>query len=187
MLEVYFTFGSDPAFPYGRDQYVKIIGKSLKDCTDTFRKHFPSRPGSDNINCADYYESKLWENGVKEHYEGTDPVKTIVSDTLFGGRPENFDNIWAYVPSRGTLVFMQEGSGDNLSPEDDEEGMVDYIDYTEFELDHTCGEVDEGDGGMEMFRQYVRERYMCLADALPDILNALYGELLDAVVLEKKY
>lgn len=185
MLEVYFTFGSDTAFPYGRDQYVKIIGKSMKDCTGTFRKHFPSRPGSDDLNCADYYEAKLWEKTAKEYYEGKDPVKTIVSDDLFGMRPDNFNNLVVCVPSKGTLVFMQEGSGDNLLPEDEKEGFVDYIDYTEFKPDHACGEVKEGDGGMEMFRQYVRDRYLCLADALPDILNALYGEPVpDAIVLE---
>ena len=187
MIEVYFTFGSDPKFPYDREQYVKIIGKDVKDCTATFRKHFPQPDKKDKtLNCADYYSGKTWED-TKHNFEGRLPAKTLVSDTLFGTRKEGFDNIWIYVPDKNTLVFIQEGSGDNLDREDTEEGFVDYIDYTSYYVDFLTGGILDDDGGMEMYKQMVHDHYGCLTDAVPDILGALYGNpLMDVVILEKR-
>ena len=47
------------------------------------------------------------------------------------------------------LVSVQEGTGDNLLPDDRAEGYVDYIDYTAFTFD---GAFKDGDGGMIMLK-----------------------------------
>lgn len=173
--EVYYTFGSDPAFPFGRGEYVNIIGQDIRDCNAAFRKHFPPRDSSNVLNCSDYYTRERWEQICREHGYG-DPVKTFVSDSLYGTRKEGFDNLWIYVPKKQSLVFIQEGSGDNLDHDDAAEGYVDYIDYTSYDIGFATGDLNDSDGGMEMFRQPVQERYGCLTDAVPDILFALYGD-----------
>lgn len=106
---------------------------------------------------------------------GNEPVKIIVSDSLYGRRVEGFEPLWFAVPERGTIIFLQEGSGYNLDSEDKAlEGYVDYFDYTSFGLGH--GEVSERDGGLFLRKKLIREQYMCLTDAIPDILNNLFGD-----------
>lgn len=174
MEKLYFTFGSSPKFPYGRDDYLVIYGTSKKDCTDTFTKYYPKRPGSDCINCSDYYTQEKWNEEQPSLY-GNEPVKIIVSDSLYDRRVEGFEPLWLAVPEKGTIIFLQEGSGYNLDPEDKSlEGYVDYFDYTSFDLGH--GEVSERDGGLFLRKKLIREQYMCLTDAIPDILNNLFGD-----------
>lgn len=181
--EVYYTFGSDPAFPFGRDSYVKIIGQDVRDCNAAFRKHFPSRDGSNTLNCSDYYTQKRWKQICRD-YDYKDPVKTFISDNLYGIRKEGFDNLWIHVPRKQSLVFIQEGSGDNLDCDDAAEG---YVDYTSYDISFTTGDLNDSDGGMETFRQPVKEHYGCLTDAVPDILFALYGDnRLEVMIMKDK-
>lgn len=186
MLEVFYTFGSDEAFPFGRDQYVKVIGKDMKDCNDTFRKHFPPRDEAGTLNCSDYYTRDWWEK-LGHSFGDVEPVKTFVSDAAYGIRKKGFDGIWAYCPEKEALIFIQEGSGDNLDEADREEGFVDYIDYTSYDVDFIAGTIEDADGGMVMSRQYVQDRYGCLTDALPDVLDDMYGSCtLGAVILKER-
>lgn len=179
----YFTFGTDPQFDYGIQDYVLVIGKDLHDCIQAFKERHPNRPGSDALNCADYYSPQEWERGTKSYYRGKEPAEIIVSGNAYGCRPEGFAPLWLFIPAKGELLFMQEGSGDNLTPDDEKEGLVDYIDYQAFVLDH--GEINESDGGMFMLPYMVQEHYKCLTDAVPDILDFAYGDMfLDVQILD---
>lgn len=185
MERIYFTFGSDPKFPYGRGDYVVVVGAGMNDCVQTFKKKYPNEKGRENIVlCADYYTAKQWEANVKEYYENVSPKEILVSDAAYGCRPYDFSPLWLFIPSRNVIIFLQEGSGDNLLPEDKKLGYVDYVDVTAFELQH--GEVDECDGGQLMLTELVQEKYQCLADTIPAVMDFLYDEpYLDAVILHK--
>lgn len=185
MEKLYFTFGSDPQYPYGRDAYVMAIGTDVKDCIEAYRKKHPNRAGSDAINCADYYTEKEWKSVIETYYKNTTRAELIVSDAVYGQKPDGYDPIWFYVPFQDVLIYLQEGSGDNLSKEDIEVGNVAYLDYTVFDVKD--GEITEDDGGELLLSQSVQERYDCLADAIPDILEFAYNNMvLDAMILKRK-
>lgn len=80
MYRLYFTFGSDPAYPYGRGDYVVVIGSGRPDCLGTFKKAFPNRPGSGSLNCADYYDPEKWESIAREYYPDTRPKAVLMSE-----------------------------------------------------------------------------------------------------------
>lgn len=183
---LYFTFGSDPAYPCGRDDYVLAVGKDRQDCVRVYNeKHPPREPGSTIINCADFYSPADWEKQAKKHYKGMAPKEVLVSDGAYGRKPGGFAPIWFWVPAKGQLVYLQEGSGDNLLPEDEAEGYKDYLDYTCFDLDQ--GDITESCGGQMMLTEYVQERYGCLADAIPEILDFEYEDMsLDAQILQQQ-
>lgn len=72
MKKYFFTFGSDPRFPYGREDFVEVHAVDLPAACELFRSVFPNRPGSDCLNCADYYTDeefdtfRSWAFGTKE-------------------------------------------------------------------------------------------------------------------------
>ena len=49
-------------------------------------------------------------------------------------------------------ITVQEGSGDNLTAEDIQQGCIDYINYTEYTIDNSV--IKEHDGGMELLTEY---------------------------------
>lgn len=62
---------------------------------------------------------------------------------------EPFNIDWEYkvvIPEYQAVIYMQEGSGDNLDLTDREMGMDSYIDYKIL-----CGLKNAGDGGMYMY------------------------------------
>lgn len=186
MERLYFTFGSDRAYPYGREDYVVAIGRDRQDCLDAYKKEYPNRPGSGSVNCAEYYTQAEWEKTAKRYYDGVWPKEIIISGTAYGRKPEGFGPLWLYVPDKASLVFMQEGSGDSLTPEDMAEGNVDYLDSTVYDMT-ADGEIEEADGGQLLLPYMVQEHYGCLADAIPDVLDFLYGDpSMDAVILDSK-
>lgn len=68
-------------------------------------------------------------------------------------------------PQDGTeyrLIMIQEGTGDNLLPEDRDAGYVDYINW----YDVTLGEFEvlEGDGGMLLLETYISDAENGLLD-----------------------
>jgi len=78
MIKTYFTFGSDPLYPFGRDDYVVAQGESLKECVHKFMKKYPNpRPGCSHlVNCAFFYKEEEWKT-FYTHYYGTDPAEVI--------------------------------------------------------------------------------------------------------------
>ncbi len=72
----YFTFGSDPAYPYGIDDYVVILAKNGYEAQMAFKAMHPNRPDSDSLNYAFDYTEKTWE---AQYYGDRPPVETIIA------------------------------------------------------------------------------------------------------------
>lgn len=184
MEKLYFTFGSDPKYPYGREEYIIAIGTDTQDCLNAYKKKYPNRPDSSAVNCADYYTEAEWNANTNRFYKDVQPKELLISDTIYGKKPEGFAPIWFFVPAKAQLVFLQEGSGDNLLPEDRKEGIVDYFDITAYSM-NSCGDIEEDDGGQLLLHYMIQEHYGCLADAIPDVLDFLFDEpFLDAQILK---
>ena len=83
----------------------------------------------------------------------------------------NFNDVFIYLPEIRVIMRIAEGTGDNLLPEDTKEGYVDYIYYTIHELDM---DFPEYDGGMMLTTELVREKYVSLTEAVPDVLGFHY-------------
>lgn len=179
----YFTFGSDPRFPYGINDYVVTIGKDRRDCVDAYRKKHPDRDDSGIINCASVYSADEWARIEKEYFKDVQPKEVIVSDIAYGNKPDGFEPIWFYVPERGTIVFLQKGLADNLTEKEVEEGNVDYLDVTSYCFGY--GEIDDDDGGELLLPYMAQEHYECLTDSIPDVLDFLYGNMfLEAIIMK---
>lgn len=73
----YFTFGSDPEYPYGQDDYVLVYADDLMEAVEKFKAKHPNRPGSDCVNCAFWYKQDAWDNGTRLFYEGREPIEVI--------------------------------------------------------------------------------------------------------------
>lgn len=56
----YFTYGSDPAYPF-QGGWTLIYAPNLRAAQQIFKAYHPNRPGSDALNCADYYSASLFE------------------------------------------------------------------------------------------------------------------------------
>lgn len=79
------------------------------------------------------------------------------------------------------IIRISEGSGDNLLPEDVEEGYVDYLYYSQYGLSSCIPEVD---GGQILLKEILCEKYRCLADCIEDVLDMAYeGDSVGYVIL----
>lgn len=83
----------------------------------------------------------------------------------------NENELYVYVPETKQLIYIYEGTGDNLTKEDLAEGYVDYLNYNTYDLESG---INEADGGMLLLGQLISEKYPNFADCLPDILDDLY-------------
>lgn len=90
-----------------------------------------------------------------------------ISDILSG--------ILAYLPKAGLIITWTEGTGDNLLPEDCEEGYVDYVNYQVYKIHNT--QIREFDCGMMMLRNYYSELYKNDSDAAYDVVKYATDEL----------
>lgn len=77
MENIYFTFGTDPRFPFGQNDYVVVRCDDIDTACDLFNAVHPKRPGSNAVNCAFIYHEDVWERHCKQHYKGREPVETI--------------------------------------------------------------------------------------------------------------
>lgn len=77
MQNYYFTFGRHPEYPFGIDQYVMVRAESLLGAVNTFRQHHPNRPGSNLVNCADYYTEDAFNAFRNTYYPGVPPVEIL--------------------------------------------------------------------------------------------------------------
>lgn len=75
----YFTFGSNPAYPYGREDFIQILARDIHEAAAIFRKHYPNRPGSTSLNCADYYTEKQFSAIRPEYYAGKQPAEVLTA------------------------------------------------------------------------------------------------------------
>lgn len=108
-------------------------------------------------------------------------------------RATSYD-FWAYVPEIHKYYHITEGTGDNLLPEDDEEGYIDYANWYSFnQLDDMASAIVDDDddsyskdGGMwvskklladlgikAIVRGVIREDYADHMDDLPESVHAV--------------
>ncbi|MBD5472835.1 MAG: hypothetical protein HDR20_08045 [Lachnospiraceae bacterium] len=83
-----------------------------------------------------------------------------------------YSDIFIFIPEKRQVIRIAEGCGDNLLWEDIENGYVDYIYYAQHELNVDIPEVD---GGMVLLEEPLRDKYQCMADCIPDVLDMAYG------------
>jgi|GEM_PF-4589011 len=69
------------------------------------------------------------------------------------------------------LVYLYEGTGDNLLPTDMRLGYVDYLNYDLYDYDKETGECTSRDGGMILLREYVSD--ISEAQALKELEDEL--------------
>ena len=78
MKKFFFTFGSDPQFPYSREEYVIVEAENIRQATNLFKAVHPNRPYSKCINCSSVYsEDEFLPCMLDKYYGGKDPVETI--------------------------------------------------------------------------------------------------------------
>ena len=83
-----------------------------------------------------------------------------------------YNDVFIFIPEKRQVIRIAEGSGDNLLQEDIENGYVDYIYYAQHELSADMPEVD---GGMVLLEEPLRDKYRCMAECIPDVLDMAYG------------
>lgn len=170
MERYYFTFGNSEQSPL-QNTYLVIIASDRRDALQTFTEKYPNASTGKNTYALCLSEEEWWKKQAK-YYEDQVPADIIWSKQAGGDHvPEGFDSLSIYIPSAQQIITIEEGTGDNLLPEDREEGCVDYILYYQYDLDSKT----EPDGGQIMSKQYVQEKYKRLADSIPDVLDMAYG------------
>lgn len=174
----YFTFGSADHFPY-QNTYLVIVASDYRDAVEAFKKKHPN-VNPNCINCSDYYSEKEWEE-VGKLYADRNPAEIIWTDNCYGKKPDGFNDLFVFAPEKKQIIHISEGSGDNLLAEDIEDGYVDYVYYEQYDLDDG---ISEADGGEMMTKELVKDKYQCLADCIPDVLEMAYGSpLMDCMIL----
>lgn len=98
---------------------------------------------------------------------------------------KELDPVNIFIPECNQIIIIKEGSGDNLSREDMEDGFVDYIYYTQYSLND--GDIKEIDGGMILQKTYLAETYSSLRLVISDVLEMAYdSKYTPYVMLNKK-
>lgn len=77
MINFYFTFGRNPEYPFGFDDYVKVTAPDLGEAVWTFQQHHPNRPGSNLVNCAFWYTEAEFEKMRDKYYHGKEPAEVL--------------------------------------------------------------------------------------------------------------
>ena len=100
---------------------------------------------------------------------------------LINEKSDGYGDVFIYVPEMRQIVRIAEGTGDNLLPEDTEKGYIDYIYYEQYELGI---DMPEADGGQIMLKELLRDKYQCIADCIPSVLDMAYGcSTVDCMIL----
>lgn len=78
-----------------------------------------------------------------------------------------------FVPAKNQIVQITEGDGSNLSSEDMENGLVDYIYYSQYDIDNLT---QEADGGQIDQYELLRDKYKSLEEVIPEVFEFAYGD-----------
>ena len=84
-----------------------------------------------------------------------------------------FNDVFIYVPTMRQIIRIDEGSGDNLTNDDINQGYVDYIYYDTYNVQQDLPEVD---GGMIMLTELFQDKFKSTKDAIPAVLDMAYGD-----------
>lgn len=78
MANFYFTFGSNPAFPYGREDFVQVIAPTIRQAAETYRDHHPDRAETPGLlNCSDVYTEEMFSKFRNEFYPNREPIEIL--------------------------------------------------------------------------------------------------------------
>lgn len=77
MNKYFYTFGSDPQFPYGLEDFVEVHAETRNEADQKFQQAFPNYCGSSCLNCAWVYSEKSWLPNWRAYYHEKPPVKII--------------------------------------------------------------------------------------------------------------
>lgn len=80
MTRTYFTFGTDPLFPFGINDYVVVEAEGVNEACHIFNLVHPPRPGSDLVNCAFIYTEEKFNQFRDQYYKDVEPVEIIRLD-----------------------------------------------------------------------------------------------------------
>ena len=105
---------------------------------------------------------------------------SIKDENCSGKAHQRYSDIFIFIPEKRQVIRIAEGSGDNLLTEDIENGYVDYIYYAQHELSVDMPEVD---GGMVLLKEPLRDKYQCMVDCIPDVLDMAHGGLVGYIIL----
>ncbi len=95
---------------------------------------------------------------------------------------DKFNAIFIYVQTKKQIIRIDEGSGDNLTDDDIEQGYVDYIYYEVYNVQQ---DFPETDGGMIMLKEPFQEKFKSTKEAIPAVLDMVYGnESIGYIVLD---
>lgn len=92
MNRYYYTFGSNPAFPYGIDDYVEVTARTMHESTIAFRLKHPDR-SEDCLNCAFIYTEDEFNQIRDKYYGNVSPVESLNTEgIIFTDRDEAIIN-----------------------------------------------------------------------------------------------
>lgn len=74
MKKWYFSFGSDPGFPY-QNTHVIVIADTEHEAVAKFRAKFPDRH-ENTVNCAFWYPEERWHGSMNEALYGDPAANT---------------------------------------------------------------------------------------------------------------
>ena len=73
----FFTFGSDPQFPFGINEFVEVHADNPNQAAAKFKGYYPNRGGGNVLNCSSVYGEEKWKEIYKEYYNGRKPSRVI--------------------------------------------------------------------------------------------------------------
>ena len=77
MKKYYFTFGTDPLFPYGINEYVVAEAVNKNMAMRMFKAKYPG-PHAELANCAFCYSEEEFEkNHRDQYYKGVEPADVL--------------------------------------------------------------------------------------------------------------
>lgn len=79
---------------------------------------------------------------------------------------------FAYIPELNRILRVADGTGDNLLPEEVDEGYVDYVYYEIYEPEYGFPEVD---GGMITKKELLADLYGSMEEAIPEVIEFHWG------------
>lgn len=79
-----------------------------------------------------------------------------------------------FIPSQEEIIQIEEGTGDNLLSEDRANGYVDYVNYDRYSAGDQAD--DPIDGGMLLYKEYIRDTFSSMVEVIPDILEEAYDD-----------
>lgn len=73
----FFTFGTDPQFPFGINEFVEVHADNPNQAAAKFKGYYPNRSGGNVLNCSSVYGEEKWKEIYKEYYNGRKPSRVI--------------------------------------------------------------------------------------------------------------